>query len=118
MDASISTFQNVRVPEIQRAGREARISVQEANRIALNNYKMGIYPGCLTIFLAGYEGKRNEIRGRDLGWNEFVSGGVDIQEVPGKHPGSSKLSMFREPHVQIFASKLKESINNSLDGYH
>ena len=42
------------------------------------------------------------------GWNKFSSVPVEVYEIPGDH-----ITMMTEPHVQVLAQRLKESIERA-----
>lgn len=66
------------------------------------------FPGKLTLFRAS-----NQPLGIQpdptLGWEPFVSGELEIHEVPGHHG-----SIVAEPYVKVLAEKLAECIQRSI----
>lgn len=62
-------------------------------------YRPPPYDGPLTLIVA-----RDEARGgweHDLGWGRFVTGGIEILEIPGDH-----LSIVRPPYVERLAREI------------
>lgn len=81
--------------------------VQAYNRSLLRGYVPQVYPGGATVFrasnrLVGYESDPQ------LGWGEFVAGGIETYEVPGHHE-----SIAVEPRVRVLAVQLKECLERS-----
>ncbi|HEY9665321.1 MAG TPA: non-ribosomal peptide synthetase, partial [Coleofasciculaceae cyanobacterium] len=81
--------------------------IKEINMEACRNYEPHIYPGKITLFrsllrLASYYDDPQ------MGWGELAAGGVEIQEVPGKH-----ITMLSEPHVRVLAEKLQASLDKN-----
>jgi thioesterase domain-containing protein len=77
----------------------APLSVLEANILAKLAYVPQVYPG-RVIFL---QTKNNQ--DIPLMWKPLMAGGIEVQEIPGDH-----YTMWQEPHVQIFAEKLKSCL--------
>jgi thioesterase domain-containing protein len=69
-------------------------------------YVPQIYPGNVIIFQAGEDSCDAE-----LGWQELVSGGLEIQKVSGDH-----LSILSEPHVRLWAEVLKTRLQSEATG--
>jgi thioesterase domain-containing protein len=83
------------------------VKMMESNLRALREYAPKRYPGRLTLFRACTRPLLHS-QGADLGWNEWVTGGVDIVSIPGHHA-----SILKEPSVQVLASNLQSAIDNS-----
>jgi len=82
----------------------ALLDVQQANYLALRNYKPRIYPDDVTFFYAARE-PEGFSREKQHGWSVLAAGGVESIEVPGDH-----LTMLDEPHVRDLASRLSACI--------
>ena len=67
----------------------------------MSQYRPTVYPGHLTIFRSV---TRDVAFGDDelLGWGGLVSGGIEVQDVTGRH-----LDMLIEPNVRILAEKMR-----------
>jgi aspartate racemase len=87
-----------------------REAITEATKQAARDYRMQVYPDQVTLFQAsnGY----SEFYSYDspLGWGKFADGGLELHDVPGDHG-----SMFREPHVQILAEKLRACLERTQE---
>ena len=86
--------------------REHRVAV--ANLEALQAYDPGAYDGTLTIFRAGIR-RSLGYSDRQVGWSGLVPS-VVIREVPGDHS-----SMMTEPHIQLLAKALGESLDEARE---
>ncbi|KYC39907.1 hypothetical protein WA1_28480 [Scytonema hofmannii PCC 7110] len=100
-----------RLPETDK-----HLEILSVNAMAFSEYTYKVYPGQLTLL-------RTEDRNRDaffdcvgkiydplFGWDDVVTGGIDIDSIPGSHH-----SLLDEPHVRVVAEKLKfqlESVYN------
>lgn len=76
-----------------------RFVVLEGIRKARMKYVGSIYDGHMVVFQ-----NRNGLD-PTLIWGPLVSGGIEVYEVPGGH-----VDMFKYPHVEVLAKKLKECI--------
>jgi len=80
---------------------------QQENIQASRNYVPQVYPGRVALFRS-----RDQMIGvssygdPQLGWGKLAAGGLECHEVPGTH-----LGMLQEPHVQVLAKKLRDSID-------
>ena len=75
---------------------------RQQNRQARRHYVPNSYPGKATIFRArDCDQSLSQQRLPDLGWRQFVQGGLEIYDIPGNH-----LTMLQEPHVKILAQQL------------
>jgi acyl transferase domain-containing protein/thioesterase domain-containing protein/acyl carrier protein len=82
-------------------------NLEDINRFATSLYRPANYAGRLTIFRslsreAAFE--NDEL----LGWGGFVSGGIEVQDVTGRH-----LEMLKEPHVRLLATKLRACLDGA-----
>ena len=76
---------------------------REQNRQARRRYVLNTYPGRVTIFRArDCDSSVSKQRLPNLGWSQFVLGGLDIYDIPGNH-----LTMLQEPHVKVLAQHLE-----------
>ena len=71
---------------------------------ALSAYRERTYSGPVTIIRAR---EQPDERAHDLGWGEFVAGGVEVHVVPGDH-----YTMLQPPHVEVLASRLRLCLEN------
>ncbi len=77
------------------------IELCKADFRATQNYVLHQYPGRITLFKASEE--LAEVSSDPaLGWNEWASGGVKVEVVPGNHA-----TMVYKPQVEILAEKLR-----------
>lgn len=83
------------------------VKMMESNLRALREYTPKHYPGRLTLFRARTRPLFHSQR-PDLGWSEWVSGGVEILSIPGHHA-----SILKEPSVQVLARNLQSALDNS-----
>ena len=80
------------------------------NQIAMNQYVPKPYDGHTVLFRS-----QERILGvgaqvdPQLGWGDWVGGGIDVIETPSSH-----LGMLQEPHVRFLGEKMKASIGHSL----
>ncbi len=97
MTKKLSTFEMFK-PEL--------LNVLESNLQATKSYTPQVYQGRATLFWCEYQSLYIE-KYPDLGWGNLVSGGIDTVFIPGEH-----LSLLAEPHVRVFAEKLKSVLDN------
>jgi amino acid adenylation domain-containing protein len=83
-------------------------SIFKINLRALRSYAPEIYPGRIILFNADEQlfGTLDE---PTMGWGQLAAGGVDVHTVPGNH-----FTIVREPHVNVLAEQLMNSLRNSL----
>jgi aspartate racemase len=91
-----------------RFGRQVpqRVSkLEDINRFAMSIYRPSVYPECLTIFRSV---TRTNVDDNDelLGWGRLVSGGIEVQDVPGRHR-----DILVEPNVHILAEKMRACLD-------
>lgn len=87
------------------AGRHV-FEVFKSSTQAMVDYRQKSYPGKVTLFRAEHhEGLWDRARDPLLGWRAWAQGGVEVVQVPGNH-----VRMVHEPHVQVLARKLRESL--------
>ena len=83
------------------------VKMMESNLRALREYTPKHYPGRLTLFRAVTRPLLHS-QAADLGWSEWVTGGVEILSIPGHHA-----SILKEPNVQVLARSLQSAVDNS-----
>lgn len=88
--------------------------LRKAHDQANSDYVLQVYPDQVILFraielleewLELLEWHQIEL---DLGWSSLVTGGLEIQEVPGDH-----MNMLNEPHVRVLAEKLQICIDKA-----
>jgi thioesterase domain-containing protein len=82
------------------------VRMMESNLRAFREYTPKHYPGRLTLFRARTRPLLHS-QSADLGWSEWVRGGVEILSIPGHHA-----SILKEPSVQVLASHLQSAVDN------
>lgn len=84
--------------------------VEEATRQAVKDYVSQVYPGRITFFRAieppPFEGWNPDSY---LYWSEWPSEGLELYEIPGDH-----LSMVKEPHVQVLATRIRACLDQAV----
>ncbi|MGQ0541968.1 MAG: AMP-binding protein, partial [Blastocatellia bacterium] len=81
------------------------IQLEDQIERAGKQYSGRMYQGKVTIFRA-LKQPFGIYPDQTLGWDKFVSGDMEIHEVPGHHG-----SIVTEPYVRVLAAKLGESID-------
>ena len=87
-------------------------SVEELERIlttASAHYDPPPYTGRAAVFQS-IEKPRGRYWDLQVGWRDLVRGRVEVYDIPGDHE-----SMLQEPHVRIFASRMRECLE--LESY-
>ena len=82
-------------------------NITQANKNARRDYILRPYGGRVTLFRAAQTDGRKP-RDRAVGWDQFVTGELEIHDVPGTH-----LSMVFEPHAQALAAKLTQCLEQA-----
>ena len=81
-----------------------------ANDVAFERYVPQPCGARVTLFATeGWYTGQAAATGRS-GWAPLARGGVEIVVVPGAHE-----TMFKQPHVCVLASRLREQIDAALD---
>lgn len=83
---------------------EHLLGIINANMAAMRKYAPGEYKGKVIVFKSNNHG-----RGVYYGWEELVSGGVEVHYVPGNHRG-----ILQEPNVAHLAEILRNCIDKTL----
>ena len=73
------------------------------------NYVPSQYSGNVTLFLATSQ-PLGIVPDQTLGWGKYVSGEIEIHEVPGHHG-----SIVSEPFVRVLAEKLEKCIERTME---
>ncbi|MBW4476883.1 MAG: amino acid adenylation domain-containing protein [Tolypothrix brevis GSE-NOS-MK-07-07A] len=84
---------------------DEHLEVIGANVQALDKYIFQVYPGRMTLFRTEDENRYEaigETYDPQFGWGDIITGGIDINYIPGSH-----LSVMEEPYVQVIAEQLK-----------
>lgn len=84
-----------------------RLDMFERNLAAITAYKVGPYPGRLTLFRArlGAPAIHADPAG---GWGGVAGGGVEVYDVGGRH-----MEMFREPFVRGLGAALRGCLDRA-----
>jgi len=79
--------------------------IQNINSYAGLQYRPKMYSGPVSIFRTS---EREVLEGNDplLGWGPFLSGPVDVHQIPGTH-----FTITREPNVRVLADELRSSLD-------
>jgi amino acid adenylation domain-containing protein len=85
----------------------ALLNILDSNLKAKENYQPQSYSGQADLFWSDYQDWYIKDH-PDLGWGDLITGGLNLQRVPGDHN-----SLMQEPHVQILAEKLRLSVNQA-----
>ena len=84
------------------------VNLMRTHADAWRAYEAHPFPGRVVLFRAAEQARPVDAT-PDLGWARLALGGVEIREVPGDH-----LSMIHDPHVQILAEQIAQSIEQNL----
>ena len=77
------------------------------NYQAMKNYVPRPYAGNVTLFRAQNRPLLN-VFDPELGWQELTPGRVSVYDIPSSHEG-----MFKKPHVNYLAEKLKALLDHT-----
>jgi thioesterase domain-containing protein len=77
-------------------------NLRETTYYAFKHYRPGSYTGDVVLFRATERGPGSP-KSQFLGWEQVVSGGITIIDVPGKHS-----TLLRKPSVQLIAEALDD----------
>ncbi|MEL6163877.1 MAG: hypothetical protein AAFR37_08975 [Cyanobacteria bacterium J06628_3] len=88
------------------------LKVSEANWQVIINHLPKIYSGRVIYFSAA-ENRQDPFGStfdpmQPNGWNDWVKGGIEVVEVPGRHKNH-----HTEPHIQVYAEKLNACLNRT-----
>jgi thioesterase domain-containing protein/acyl carrier protein len=83
--------------------------LEEVHWAAAQRYRPGPYAGKVLLLRA--QGRRDHIDGDpSLGWSEWVTGPLEVAEVPGNH-----ISLLQEPNVRRLAEVLRHHLAETLE---
>jgi thioesterase domain-containing protein len=84
-----------------------RLKQLQSSLDAMENYKIQVYPGRITLFRARQAAPRIHADAWG-GWKATALAGVDVQEIPGHH-----MNMLEEPHVRVLAEKMSHTLRSA-----
>ena len=84
----------------------------EAHRQAAAKYNPPAYEGTAVLFRASLQPVKYYNKA-DMGWTEFVTYGLEIHEVPGKHDTLGTDGVMSVPNVEVLARKLKACLEKA-----
>jgi len=93
-------------PEITLATIEKLWDVYEKNVQALFAYDVRPYGGAATLFRTADTANNYLKEGDAMGWDEFITGGVQVEDLPGTHH-----TIVKQPHVEILASRMRAHLS-------
>jgi amino acid adenylation domain-containing protein len=81
------------------------LPIEEAFLLAISKYEPGGFAGYTVLFKT----QDSDLYSTDstLGWNEIVTGGLEILQVPGDHD-----NMLRSPQLEFLVDQLTKVLNN------
>jgi amino acid adenylation domain-containing protein len=82
-------------------------NIEELNFTAVKDYMPQVYDDCATLFLASALTASYDLC---EGWNELVTGGVEVIEIPGNH-----INIIKEPYVRVLADKLRSCLDRAQE---
>jgi amino acid adenylation domain-containing protein len=102
------------ISQARRAGQESltmliQRAITNATLRARRSYVPRAYQGKITLFRGARHGAALPARSR--AWGELATGGLEAHLIPGDH-----LTMMREPHVRVFAEKLRDCLLRARSG--
>jgi amino acid adenylation domain-containing protein len=83
------------------------VKVLDCNIRAAKEYQPQVFAGNATLFWSEYQNRYIK-KHPTLGWGNLVADGLDLQQIPGSHT-----TLMKEPHVRVFAEKLRLSIEEA-----
>jgi len=93
-----------------------KVAVIAATREAVAAYRPGTWSGPFSLLRACDETERREALGPDYGWGRFVSGPVEIREIPGDHQSALQppaVEAVGQQIAEIFATASPAMVENS-----
>jgi amino acid adenylation domain-containing protein len=82
-------------------------NVEQANRVAIQDYVPDVYQGHITFFMVARHRRHDPCRE----WQALAAGGLTTHDVSGTH-----LNMVFEPHVRTLAEKLSSALEGAWAG--
>ena len=95
-------------PEITLATIERLWEVFQKNLRALMAYGGGNYGGTATLFKTADSAVVYSDQGDAMAWQGFITGGVQVEELPGTHH-----TIVKKPHVGALASRLRAHLREA-----
>jgi amino acid adenylation domain-containing protein len=83
------------------------LNVLDANLEAGQEYIARIYPGDVTLMRCQIQDIEHYLH-PEFGWNDIITGKVDIHPIPGPH-----FTMLKEPRVRVLAEALQRCLQHS-----
>jgi amino acid adenylation domain-containing protein len=87
------------------------LKVLDCNSLARKNYLPQVYSGQATLFWTKYQSQYINLY-PELGWDNLVTGGLEIYHLPGDH-----FTLMKEPYVVDLVEKLQLCIDNAVDDW-
>lgn len=82
-------------------------NLSQTNTQAMLLYKLQEYSGNVTLFTAREQPEKMPNSDR-FGWDKYISGELDIRELPGNH-----FSMMNLPHVRVLTRQIEDCLSQS-----
>jgi amino acid adenylation domain-containing protein len=95
-------------PEITLATIEKLWEVYEKNVQVLFAYDARPYGGSATLFRTADTANNYLREGDAMGWDQFITGGVKIEDLPGTHH-----TIVKQPHVEVLASRMRAHLSEA-----
>jgi thioesterase domain-containing protein/acyl carrier protein len=95
--ATVKKIKNKLVQNLSRFTRKA-----EHNSKLINRFVSDLYSGKVILFRATDNLTYSYEYPPDLGWSNFVSGELEVYDVPGNH-----MTILEEPHIHVLSEKLR-----------
>ena len=95
-------------PEITLATIEKLWDVYEKNVQSLFAYDVRPYGGAAILFRTADTANNYLKEGDAMGWDEFITGGVQVEDLPGTHH-----TIVKQPHVEILASRMRAHLSEA-----
>lgn len=87
------------------------LNVLDCNLEAKKNYRPQVYSGAVTLFWSEYQSLYIDLY-PELGWGNFVTGKLEIHQLPGDHN-----TLLKEPHLQVLVEKLNSCIDRVIENF-
>jgi thioesterase domain-containing protein/acyl carrier protein len=100
----LAQARNLLPPSIEAKQVQSYLDVYKNNVRALHRYEPKVYSGRITLFKTTQEKVEED---STLGWGALAQA-VEVYEAPGRHE-----NMIAEPHVEVLARLLEESIKKA-----
>ena len=83
------------------------LNVLDANLQARRDYRPQVYSGQAVLFRSEYQSLYVD-RYPELGWRDLITGGIEIQDLPGNH-----ITLMQEPNVRVMIERLEYYIKRA-----